>query len=161
MAMAEAHLASLYNRAGHTIIDHYTYVLAGDGDLMEGIAYEAARWQVTGLGKLIVLYDSNRISLAGSTESVFYRRHGEPSRQAGGTPSIHDGNDLAAIDLAILSAKQEKNRPSLIIVDTVIGFGSPTSRDLTRYTVLPLGMMNLAWQKRPWAGNEFRPFFGG
>ena len=161
MAMAEAHLASLYNRAGHTIIDHYTYVLAGDGDLMEGVAYEACSLAGhLGLGKLIVLYDSNRISLAGSTELCF-TEDTEKRFEASGwhTQHIHDGNDLAAIDLAILSAKEEKNRPSLIIVDTLIGFGSPNKQGSYKVHGSPLGDDELCLTKKALGWDESMQFF--
>ena len=161
MAMAEAHLASLYNRAGHTIIDHYTYVLAGDGDLMEGVAYEACSLAGhLGLGKLIVLYDSNRISLAGSTELCF-TEDTEKRFEASGwhTQHIHDGNDLAAIDLAILSAKEEKNRPSLIIVDTLIGFGSPNKQGSYKVHGSPLGDDELCLAKKALGWDESMQFF--
>jgi transketolase len=127
MAIAEKHLAGIYNRPGHDIVDHFTYVLCGDGDLMEGLSHEAASLAGTlNLGKLIVLYDDNLISLDGPTDLSFtedvYKRfeayHWHVQRVA-------DGNDLAGIEAAIEVAKAETNRPSLIAVRTVIGYGSP------------------------------------
>jgi transketolase len=127
IATAEKHMAAVYNRDTYHIIDHYTYVLCGDGDLMEGISHEAASLAGTlGLGKLIVLYDDNLISLDGPTELSFtedvkkrfeaYHWH---------VQSVADGNDLVAIEDAIKAAKAETTRPSFIAVRTVIGFGSP------------------------------------
>ena len=127
MAIAERHLAATYNRPGFEIVDHHTFVLCGDGDLMEGLSHEAASLAGTlGLGKLIVLYDDNLISLDGPTkwsftENVYARfeaYHWHVQRVA-------DGNDLDAIEAAIEAAKAESGRPSLIAVRTVIGYGSP------------------------------------
>jgi transketolase len=127
MAMAERHLAAVYNKPGFDIVDHHTYVLCGDGDLMEGISHEAASLAGTlALGKLIVLYDDNLISLDGPTELSFtedvlkrfeaYHWH---------VQIVGDGNDLKAIEAAIEGAKAETSRPSFIAVRTVIGYGSP------------------------------------
>ena len=127
LATAEKHLAAVFNHENHTPVDHYTYVLCGDGDLMEGISHEASSLAGTlGLGKLIVLYDDNLISLDGPTELSFtedvtmrfqaYHWH---------VQMVEDGNDLPAIEAAILAAKAETTKPSLIRVRTVIGYGSP------------------------------------
>ena len=127
MAIAEKHMSAVYNKPGHEIVDHHTFVLCGDGDLMEGISHEAASLAGTlGLGKLIVLYDDNLISLDGPTEWSYtedvlkrfeaYHWH---------TQRVSDGNDLNAIEAAIEAAKAETGKPSLIAVRTVIGFGSP------------------------------------
>lgn len=127
MAMAEAHLAALYNREGYPVIDHYTYTLVGDGDLMEGISYEACSFAGRQkLGKLIVLYDSNNISLDGDLDQAF----GEDIQQRFESQNWHyqrveDGNDLSAISQAISQAKAIKDQPSLIEVKTIIGYGSP------------------------------------
>ena len=127
MAMAEKHLAATYNRPGHEIVNHHTYVLLGDGDLMEGVSHEAASLAGTlGLGKLICLYDDNLISLDGPTElsytedalERFEAYHWHVQR-------VTDGNDLAAIEAAIAAAQAETTRPSIIAVRTVIGYGSP------------------------------------
>ena len=115
MAMAEAHLAAKFNRPGFDIVDHYTFVLGGDGCLMEGISSEAFSLAGTlGLGKLIVLYDSNNISIEGCTDIAF-TEDVEKRMQAFGfqTLTVADGNDLAAIGRAIDEAKAEKNRPPL------------------------------------------------
>jgi transketolase len=127
MAIAEKHLAAVYNRPGHEIVNHFTYSLCGDGDMMEGLSHEVASLAGTlNLGKLIVLYDDNLISLDGPTDLSFtedvYKRfeayHWHVQR-------IADGNDLAGIEAAIEAAKAETNKPSLIAVRTVIGYGSP------------------------------------
>ncbi|RYF54582.1 MAG: transketolase, partial [Cytophagaceae bacterium] len=127
MAMAEAFLAATYNREGHTVIDHYTYVLVSDGDLMEGIASEAA--SLAGhlkLGKLIYLYDDNLISLDGPTELAFTEDRMKRFDAYGWhTQHVADGNDLTAIEGAIQAAKDETERPSIIAVRTQIGYGSP------------------------------------
>jgi len=138
IATAEKHLAAIYNNAGdnhsddakdqsNTPVDHYTYVLCGDGDLMEGISHESASLAGTlGLGKLIVLYDDNLISLDGPTE-LSYTEDVTKRFEAyhWQVQMVDDGNDLVAIEKAILAAKAETTKPSLIRVRTVIGYGSP------------------------------------
>jgi transketolase len=127
MAMAEKHLAAVYNRPGYTVVDHHTYVLLGDGDLMEGVSHEAASLAGTlGLGKLIALYDDNLISLDGPT-SLSYTEDALKRFEAyhWHVQRVADGNDLAAIEAAIAAAKAETGRPSIIAVRTVIGYGSP------------------------------------
>lgn len=141
MAIAEAHLAARYNRPGHTIVDHYTYVIASDGDLMEGVAAEAC--SLAGhlrLGKLIVLFDDNRISLAGSTDLTFTEDTGRRLEACGWhVQKVADGNDLAAIDEAIGTAREETIRPSIIFVRTIIGFGSPHKQGTFEAHGAPLG----------------------
>jgi transketolase len=127
MAIAEKHLAAIYNRPGFNVVDHHTYVLCGDGDLMEGVSHEAASLAGTlGLGKLIVLYDDNLISLDGPTKWSF-TENVEKRFEAYNwqVQRVADGNDLDAIEAAIESAKAETGKPSLIAVRTVIGYGSP------------------------------------
>lgn len=126
MAMAEEHLAALYNKENQNIIDHYTYVLASDGDLMEGISYEASSFAgKQELDKLIVLYDSNDISLDGDLELSFIEDiQGRFEAQNWHYQRVEDGNDLNAISDAIQAAKENTNQPSLIEVKTVIGYGS-------------------------------------
>ena len=127
MAIAEKHLAAIYNKPGYDLVDHYTYGICGDGDLMEGISHEAASLAGTlGLGKLIFLYDDNLISLDGPTDLSFtenvekrfegYHWH---------VQKVADGNDLDAISKAIEAAKAVTDKPSIIAVRTVIGYGSP------------------------------------
>ena len=127
MAIAEKHLAAIYNRPGFEVVDHHTYALLGDGDLMEGVSHEAASLAGTlGLGKLIFIYDDNLISLDGPTElsytedalERFEAYHWHVQR-------VTDGNDLVAIEAAIEAAKADTGRPSIIAVRTVIGYGSP------------------------------------
>jgi transketolase len=127
MAMAEKHLAAVYNKPGYEVVDHHTYVLCGDGDMMEGLSHEAASLAGTlGLGKLVVFYDDNLISLDGPTELSFtedvYKRFEAYNWHV---QKVADGNDLAGIAAAIEAAKAETGRPSLIGVRTVIGYGSP------------------------------------
>jgi len=127
MAIAERHLAAIYNKPGFEIVNHHTYALCGDGDLMEGVSHEAAALAGTlRLGKLIWIYDDNLISLDGPTELSYnddvmerfkaYHWH---------TQHVADGNDLVAIEAAIENAKNETERPSIIVVRTIIGYGSP------------------------------------
>jgi transketolase len=127
MAMAEAHLAQTFNRPGFDVIDHYTYAIVTDGDLMEGVASEAA--SLAGhlrLGKLIYLYDDNRISIEGSTELAFTEDRGQRFEAYGWhVQHVDDGQDVESIDRAIRAAKQDP-RPSLIVVHTTIGYGLPT-----------------------------------
>jgi transketolase len=127
MAAAEKHLAAVYNRDAHAVIDHHTFVLCGDGDLMEGISHETASLAGTlGLGKLIVLYDDNLISLDGPTE-LSYTEDVTKRFEAyhWQVLSVADGNDLVAIEDAIKAGKADTTRPTLIRVRTVIGYGSP------------------------------------
>src|SRR5262249_22271689 len=127
MAIGEAHLAARYNRPGHDIFDHYTYVLASDGDMMEGVQAEAA--SLAGhlrLNKLIVLYDANRVTLSGTTSITFTEDVGLRYEGYGWhVQRIADGNDLTAIERALTAAREAKDQPSLIVVTTVIGFGAP------------------------------------
>ncbi|HEV8049366.1 MAG TPA: transketolase [Thermoplasmata archaeon] len=153
MAIAERQLRSTLNRDGFPLIDHFTYGLVSDGDLMEGIASEAASLAgMLGLGRLIYLYDDNHISLEGPTDWAFTEN--VPSRfEAYGwhVPRVADGNDLAAIDAAIQEAKSESTRPSLICVRTHIGYGSPV-QDTREAHGEPLGPANtkLTKEKLGW-----------
>ncbi len=127
MAIAEAHLAALYNRPGHTVVDHFTYAIVSDGDLMEGASHEAASLAGTlGLGKLVYLYDANRISIEGPTDLAFTEDVGRRfEAYEWQVLRVQDGNDLNAIESAIGAARNERRRPSLVIVQSHIGFGSP------------------------------------
>lgn len=158
MAMAEAHLAARYNRDGFPIINHFTYGIVSDGDLMEGIASEAA--SMAGhlqLGKLIYLYDDNRVTLSAGTEITFTEDRAQRFAAYGWhTQSIEDGNDLAAIDRALQSARAETRRPSLILVHTHLGYGSPDKQDSFEAHGSPLGpeevqrtKQNLGWPVEP------------
>jgi transketolase len=127
LAIAEKHLAAVYNRPGFNVVDHHTYALLGDGDLMEGVSHEAASLAGTlALGKLIFLYDDNLISLDGPT-SLSYTEDALKRFEAyhWHVQRVEDGNDLAAIEAAIEAAKAETGRPSIIAVRTIIGYGSP------------------------------------
>ena len=126
IAMAEAHMASVFNEDGFDIVDHYTYVLGGDGCMMEGISSEAFSLAGTlGLSKLIVFYDSNGISIEGSTDIAFTENVVERMKAFGfQTIEVEDGNDIEAIGKAIKEAKADKERPSFIKVNTVIGYGA-------------------------------------
>jgi transketolase len=149
MAISEAHLAACYNHPEHTVVDHHTYVIVGDGDLMEGISAEACSLAGhLGLGKLIVLYDDNRISLAGSTDLSF----SEDVKKRFEAQNWHvergiDGNDLEAVSAAIGAARAEVERPSLIIVKTVIGDGAPHKQGSFKVHGSPLGIEELAAAK--------------
>src|SRR5512139_2552955 len=127
MAIAESHLAARFNRPGHEVVDHRTYVLAGDGDLMEGVAHEAA--SLAGhleLGKLVVFYDSNRICLAASTNLSFTDDVAKVFEGYGWhVQTVADGNDLGALARATDAAKAATDRPSLVVVKSQIGYGSP------------------------------------
>ncbi len=149
MAIAEAHLAAEFNRPGHAIIDHMTYAIVTDGDLMEGVTSEAA--SLAGhlrLGKLVYLYDDNRISIEGSTDITFTEDRAVRFK-AYGWQVLHvaDGNDVAAIDAALSEARQDP-RPSLIICRTHIGFGLPTKQDTEKAHGEPPGQDELDGAKR-------------
>jgi transketolase len=127
MAIAEAHLAARYNRPGHEVVDHHTFVIASDGDVMEGVTSEASSLAGhLGLGKLVVLYDDNRITIDGPTDIAFsedvlarYAAYGWHTQR------VEDGNDVEAILAAVDAARAETARPSIVAVRTTIGYGSP------------------------------------
>ena len=154
MAMAERLLAEQMNSDGHAVVDHHTYVIASDGDLMEGVTAEASSLAGhLGLGKLIVFWDDNRISIEGSTDLTFTEDVAARYRSYGWqTLEIEDGNDLAAIDSAIEAAKADTERPTMVVVRTHIGFGSPNKQDTSGAHGSPLGpeetnltKANLGW----------------
>ena len=146
MAMAEAHLAAVFNKDGFPVVDHYTYVLGGDGCMMEGISSECFSLAGTlGLSKLIVLYDSNNISIEGSTDIAFTEDVMKRFEAFGfQTIEVKDGNDLNAIGAAIEEAKADKERPSLIKINTLIGFGCPAKQGKASAHGEPLGEENVA-----------------
>lgn len=156
MAMAEAHMASVFNKEGYDIVDHYTFVLGGDGCLMEGISSEAFSLAGTlGLSKLIVFYDSNGISIEGSTDIAFTENVVDRMKAFGfQTIEVEDGNDLAAIGKAIEEAKADKNRPSFIKINTVIGYGAGKKQGTAGAHGEPLGSEALAALK---SGFGFNP----
>jgi len=141
MAIAQAHLAARYNRPGHSVIDHFTYAIVSDGDLMEGVASEAA--SLAGhlkLGKLICLYDDNEVTLSAGTDITFSEDRAARFKAYGWhTCLISDGNDVAEIDAALQAARAETARPSLLLVRTHIGFGSPNKQDTFEAHGSPLG----------------------
>jgi transketolase len=158
MAMAEAFFSARYNRPGHKIIDHYTYGLVSDGDLMEGVAAEAA--SLAGhlrLGKLIYLYDNNHVTLSTATDLTFTEDVRARFNAYGWhTQSVEDGNDLAAVERAIRNAQRNQERPSLILVQTHLGYGSPHKQDSFEAHGSPLGeeevrltKQNLGWPIEP------------
>ena len=142
MAMAEAQLAARYNRPGHAIIDHHTYAIVSDGDLMEGVASEAA--SLAGhlqLGKLICLYDDNYVTLSAGTDIAFSENRAARFEAYGWhTAFVADGNDVDAIDAALQAARAETSKPSLILVRTHIGYGSPNKHDSFEAHGSPLGV---------------------
>ena len=141
MAIAEAYLAARYNRPGFEIVDHFTYGIVSDGDLMEGVSAEAA--SLAGhlkLGKLIYLYDNNHISLAAATDLTFTENCAKRFEAYGWhTQTVEDGNDLEAIDRALRAARSETARPSLVLLRTHIGYGSPGKQDTFEAHGSPLG----------------------
>ena len=153
MAIAEAHLAARFNREGHTLIDHHTYAIVSDGDLMEGVAAEAA--SLAGhlqLGKLIYLYDDNRVTLSAATGITFTEDCAARFAACGWhTQTVDDGNDLAALAQALCAARAETSRPSLIRVRTHLGFGSPKQDSFEAHGA-PLGVddVRLTKQKLGW-----------
>lgn len=157
MAIGEAQLAARYNRPGHTVIDHHTYAIVSDGDLMEGVASEAA--SLAGhlrLGKLICLYDDNYVTLSAGTDITFSEDRARRFEAYGWhTVRVEDGNDLDAIQAALHAAHQERHKPSLILVRTHLGYGSP-EQDSFKAHGSPLGQddvrktkQTLGWPTEP------------
>lgn len=149
MAMAEAHLAAIFNKEGYPVVDHYTFALGGDGCLMEGVSSEAFSLAGTlGLSKLIVLYDSNKITIEGSTDIAF-TEDVQKRMEAFGfqTLTVEDGNDIAAIGKAIEAAKADKTRPSFITIKTHIGYAS-VKQDSASVHGEPLGADNVVALKK-------------
>lgn len=160
MAMAEAHLAAKFNKEGYPVVDHYTYVLGGDGCMMEGINYEAFSLAGTlKLNKLIVLYDSNRISIEGNTDIAFTEDVPARFRAMGfKVLEVKDGNNLAEIGRAIEEAKANKEGPSFIKINTKIGFGSPKEGSADVHGA-PLGVDNVISMKKNLGWPSEEPFF--
>ena len=155
MAFAESYLANKFNREGFPVVDHYTYALCGDGCLQEGVSAESSSLAGTlGLGKLIILYDSNKITIEGSTETAFTENVGERYKAYGWQViTVEDGNDTDAIEVAINEAKKETQKPSLIEIKTQIGYGSPNKQGKASAHGEPLGKdeiiatkENLGWE---------------
>ena len=160
MAIAEAHLAAVFNRPGHTIIDHFTYFLASDGDLMEGISHEAC--SLAGhlkLGKLIGFYDDNHITIDGDTALAFSDDTARRFEAYGWhVERVADGNDLVALDRAIRAAKSAADRPSLVIVRTHIAYGSPNKQDTADAHGAPLGADEIKLTKQNLGWPSLEPF---
>lgn len=161
MAIAESHLAHVFNREDYPVVDHYTYVLGGDGCMMEGISSEALSLAGTlGLEKLIVIYDSNRISIEGDTDAVFKEDVAKRMEAFGfQTILVEDGNDLEAIGKAIEEAKADKSRPSFITVRTEIGFGCPAKQGKASSHGEPLGEENVAALRENLGWNYSEAFY--
>ncbi len=161
MAVAEAHLAAEFNREEHAVIDHYTYFVASDGDIMEGVSHEAASFAGhLKLGKLIGFYDDNHITIEGDTDLTF----GDDTRKRFEAYGWHvlnvaDVNDLDALDRAITEAKQETDRPTLIIVRTHIAYGSPNKVDTAESHGSPLGEDEIKLTKEALGYPSQEPFF--
>lgn len=150
MAIAEAHLAARFNRPGYNIVDHFTYVMASDGDIMEGVSYESCSLAGhLGLGKLIVLYDSNKVSLAGSTALSFTEKVSERFKAfQWQVINVAQGNDIDQIDEAIKEARAETERPTLVVVNTHIAYGVPAKQDSYEAHGSPLGAEALEAAKK-------------
>lgn len=161
MAIAEDHLVAHYNRPGHPIVNHHTYVLVGDGDLMEGVSSEAA--SLAGhlkLGKLICLYDDNHITLSAATHITFTEDRAKRFEAYGWhTQTVENGNDLEAIDHALRAAQAEPERPSLILVRTHIGYGSPHKQDTFEAHGSPLGKEEVKLTKQALGWPLDPPFY--
>ena len=161
MAIAEAHLAAIFNRPDGEIVNHWTYGIVSDGDLMEGISHEAASLAGhLGLGKLIYLYDDNHISIEGSTDIAFTEdRLARFAAYGWHVQQLPDGNDLAAIESSITAARKELSRPSLIAVRTQIGFGSPNKQGTAGVHGEPLGAEELELTKQHFSWPKEQPFY--
>jgi transketolase len=160
MAIGEAHLAARYNRTGHEIFQHRTFVLASDGDLMEGVAAEAVSLAGTlGLGRLIVLYDSNLVTLSATTNVTFTEDVGLRFEACGWHVQEIDGQDPAAVDAALTIARTVDDRPSLIIAHTHLGYGSPHKQDTWHAHGEPLGVEEVRATKRALGWPEDRTFY--
>ncbi len=160
MAMAERRLAAQFNTEDYTMVDHYTYVIAGDGDMMEGVTSEAA--SLAGhlkLGKLITLYDDNNITIDGNTEMAFTEDVGKRFESYGWQVlKVSDGNDIEQIANAIKEAKEEDNKPSLIMVKTVIGYGSPNKAGTSKAHGSPLGKEEVTLTKEGLSWDDHSDF---
>ena len=160
-ALAESHLAAEFNKPGFNVVDHYSYALCGDGCLMEGVSAEAASLAGTlGLGKLIVLYDSNKITIEGSTSIAFTENVRERFDAYGWqTLVVEDGNDIEAIGKAIEAAKAETSKPSLIEIKTTIGYGAPNKQGKASAHGEPLGEEEIALAKKNLGWEYTEPFY--
>jgi transketolase len=161
MALAESHLAATFNKPGHAVVDHHTYFICSDGDLMEGISHEAASFAGHfKLGKLIGFYDDNRITIDGSTDLTYTDDAGKRF-EAYGWQVLHisDVNDLDAIEGALAEAQADTERPTLIVTRTHIGFGSPNKQDTAKAHGEPLGKDEILLTKQKLGWPSMEPFF--
>ena len=160
-ALAESHLAAEFNKPGFNVVDHYSYALCGDGCLMEGVSAEAASLAGTlGLAKLIVLYDSNKITIEGSTSIAFTENVRERFDAYGWqTLVVEDGNDIESIGKAIEAAKAETSKPSLIEIKTTIGYGAPNKQGKASAHGEPLGEEEIALAKKNLGWEYTEPFY--
>jgi transketolase len=159
MAIAEAFLAATFNRDGYQIIDHYTYAIVSDGDLMEGVSHEAASMAGhMGLGKLIYLYDDNQISIDGSTNLAFTENRMQRFEAYGWHTQQIDGHDRVAIAEAIEAAQAVTTKPSIIACRTHIGFGSPNKQDSASSHGSPLGPNEVRLTKQAYGWDSDRQF---
>lgn len=158
MAIAEQHLAAIFNKPGHDIVNHFIYGIVSDGDLMEGVASEAASLAAhLHLGNIIYFYDNNKITIEGSTDLAFTEDRGKRFEAYGWhVQYVTDGNDIEAIDKAIQNAQKVTDKPSIIVANTHIGFGSPNKQDTAKAHGSPLGpdevkltKENLSWPLEP------------
>ena len=161
MAVAEAHLAAVFNKPGHDVVDHYTFFICSDGDLMEGISHEAASFAGhQKLGRLIGFYDDNKITIDGSTDLTF---NDDTSKrfEAYGWQVLHidDVNDLSQIDRAVAAGKADGSRPTLVVTKTHIGFGSPNKQDTAKAHGEPLGADEILLTKKKLGWPSTEAFF--
>jgi len=160
MALAEAHLAQLFDRPGHTLVDHCTYFLASDGDLMEGVSHEVC--SLAGhlkLGRLIGIYDDNRITIDGKTDLTFSDDTAKRFESYGWhVERVADGNDLGALDAALAAARRVADRPSLVIARTHIAYGSPHKQDTPEAHGAPLGEDEVKLTKQRLGWPSLEPF---
>ncbi|MCM8747401.1 transketolase, partial [Thermomicrobium sp. CFH 73360] len=160
MALAERWLAERFNRPGYPVVDHYTYAIVSDGDLMEGVSYEAASLAGhLGLGRLIYLYDDNEVSIDGSTDLTFTEDVRLRFTACGWHVLEVDGHDRLAVDQALIEARAELDRPSLIICHTHIAYGSPGKQDTAAAHGAPLGPDEVRRTKQALGWPEEPPFF--
>jgi transketolase len=161
MAVAEAHLSAVFNKEGNNVVDHYTWFICSDGDLMEGISHEAASFAGhQKLGKLIGFYDDNRITIDGSTD-LTYNDNASMRFEAYGWHVLHidDVNDLSQIDRAVTAAKAETTRPTLVVTRTHIGYGSPHKQDTAKAHGEALGKDEVLLTKKNLGWPSTEPFF--
>src|SRR3989449_369834 len=161
MALAEAHLAQLFNRPGHSVVEHCTYFLASDGDLMEGVSHEAGSFAGhLKLGRLIGIYDDNRITIDGKTDLTFSDDTAKRFESYGWhVERVADGNDLGALDAALATARRVADRPSLVIVRTHIAYGSPHKQDTPEAHGAPLGQEEVKLTKQRLGWPSLEPFY--